>query len=254
MPIPAGNITTVNLDATTDSPATARVDLLALTQQFNALIASANGVSGMAALDASGFLAGYGRLSAPQTWTGVNTFSSASALRMTSGAPALWLMNTALALPNGLWNLSVGGDGNFYYSHNTAAAGDFSTYVTPFSLFGGANGASFLGSVSVAAATAAGHAVNKGQLDAKVYGGQVNSTGAAIYLPSGWSSSRTSVGVYVITHNLGTTLYAPVASANGGTVATSAGGITTTTFGVTTFNSTTGSATDVPFNFVVARN
>ena len=77
MPIPAGNISTVNLDATSDSPATARADLLALTQQFNTLIASANGVSGMATLDASGFLAGYGRLSAAQNWTGVNTFTAA---------------------------------------------------------------------------------------------------------------------------------------------------------------------------------
>ena len=38
---------------------------------------------------------------------------------------------------------------------------------------------------------------------ATVFGGNVDSTGSANALPPGWSSSRTSLGLYVVTHNLG---------------------------------------------------
>src|SRR5262249_39554144 len=40
-----------------------------------------------------------------------------------------------------------------------------------------------------------------------VYGGIVDPTGAAISLPSGWTSARSAKGNYVITHNFGTTDY-----------------------------------------------
>ena len=40
-------------------------------------------------------------------------------------------------------------------------------------------------------------------IQAKVFGGNVDSTGSANALPPGWTSSRTSLGLYVVTHNLG---------------------------------------------------
>lgn len=214
MPIPAGNVSTVNLDATSDSPATARADLLALTQQFNSLIASANGVSGMAALDASGFLAGYARLVAAQTWTGVNTFTASTPIILSSALPLYQGRNTALALPNGLWRFHFpSSDGNVYFQKNTAAAGDFSTNTNVF-YFGSAQ-AVFNVPVAVSSGVAAGDAVNKGQLDTKVFGGRINSTGAAISLPAGWSSVRNALGQYTVTHNFGATNYACVPVADG---------------------------------------
>jgi hypothetical protein len=49
---------------------------------------------------------------------------------------------------------------------------------------------------------------------AAVRGGSVSSTGAALSLPRGWTSTKSSTGVYVVTHNLGTTAYGVSASAN----------------------------------------
>lgn len=40
------------------------------------------------------------------------------------------------------------------------------------------------------------------------YGGKVNSAGAAIALPAGWTSTRIGAGRYTITHNIGVTLAA----------------------------------------------
>jgi len=42
----------------------------------------------------------------------------------------------------------------------------------------------------------------------ELYGGKVNDNGDAIYLPAGWTSTRTGTGEYTVTHNLGTTAYA----------------------------------------------
>jgi hypothetical protein len=41
--------------------------------------------------------------------------------------------------------------------------------------------------------------------DSKIYAGSVYMDGTAIKLPSGWTCSRTSTGVYKVTHNLGNT-------------------------------------------------
>ena len=252
MPIPAGNVTTANLDATTDSPATARADLLALTQQFNSLIASANGVSGMAALDASGFLAGYGRLVAAQTWTAVNTFTAATPIILSSASPIFRGRNTSIALPNGLWQLYLPWtDDKIYFQKNTAAAGDFSSVNNVFIL--AAAQATFSVPVAVGSGVAAGDAVNKGQLDAKVYGGHVNAAGTAVYLPTGWSSVRNSAGSFTITHNLGTTNYAPVVGSSDLGIKVNHTAIGVNSFNVQTYNLVP-NPIDSPFTFVVVRN
>ena len=259
MPIPAGNITTLNLDATSDSPATARADLLALTQQFNALIASANGVSGMATLDASGFLAGYGRLGAAQTWTGVNTFTSGVPLILSSASSIMQGRNTTLALPNGLWRLLFPHTDDFVYVHkNTAAAGDFSTAIAALRI--GATQSIFSGTVTIANGVAAGEAVNKGQLDAatvsKIYGGRIINTGTVSvgYGPTGWTVTKSAVGVTVVTHNLGTTNYSavvcPTPSASFASVVTHAAN----SFTVHTYNSAPIAVQDFDYSFVVAVN
>ena len=257
MPIPAGNITTVNLDNTADVPAIARADLLALTQQFNVLIASANGVTGMATLDASGFLAGYGRLAAAQTWTGINTFAAANPLVLSSAAPSVQGRNTGLALPNGLWRLLLpSASDNFGLQKNTAAAGDFSTLVTPF--FCNSTQATFAVPVAVGNAVAAGDAVNKGQLDAKVYAGRVNlAAGVAtiVTAPPGWTAGRTAAGNVTITHNLGVTNYAVIPSmdsGNGWTIIYNS--ITANSFIIATFNSAFVLTDAAQVGFVVVRN
>lgn len=47
--------------------------------------------------------------------------------------------------------------------------------------------------------------------DSGIYSGRIAADGSALKLPSGWSSSRTSIGTYQVTHNLGTTNYTIVA-------------------------------------------
>lgn len=49
---------------------------------------------------------------------------------------------------------------------------------------------------------------------AAVRGGAVSSTGTALSLPRGWTSTKSSTGVYVVTHNLGTTAYGVSATSN----------------------------------------
>tara|TARA_R110000822_G_C15163440_1_gene478532 strand:+ start:392 stop:814 length:423 start_codon:yes stop_codon:yes gene_type:complete len=57
MAFPTGvTIPTTNLDAATDSPASARADLLSLTQNANLIIGSYDSASGICALDASGLV------------------------------------------------------------------------------------------------------------------------------------------------------------------------------------------------------
>lgn len=255
MPIPAGNVSTVNLDATTDSPATARADLLALTQQFNTLIASANGVSGMAVLDASGFLAGYGRLSAANPWTGVNTFTGAIPIILSSANPTIQGRITSVALPNGLWRFYFPStDGDVYLTKNTAAAGDFSTNTNVLRI--GSASAAYTGTIAIAAGVAAGDAVNKGQLDAKVYGGRIanNGTASVAYGPTGWTVSRSSAGITVVTHNLGTTSYSVVVTTDGGLVLISLiSALTANSFTIATAN-LSATSVDAPYQFVVVRN
>lgn len=106
-------------------------------------------------------------------------------------------------------------------------------------------------------ATLATHLVTKSQLDAKVYGGQItnNGTAAIPYGPSGWTVSRSSLGITVVTHNLGTTSYAVTAT----TVAVLSRGtrisaFATNNFTINTFNTVDGALTDTDYHFVVSRN
>ena len=255
MPIPSGGISTVDLDATTDSPATARASaLLPAVQQFNQLIASANGVSGMAVLDASGFLAGYGRLSAAQTWTGAQTFT-ASTLTLGGVTTQLRFRDTSVALPGGLYFIQSGA-GTLRVIRNTAAAGDFSTGTYPL-IINANDSVTFVGAVSVSNGVAPGEAINRAQLDAKVYGGRVTNNGTAsiAYAPSGWSVVRNSTGQTDVTHNLGTLSYSVVVCVgeNAGTGLAQSPSIGTNSFRVQTFIG--GSATaDLAYNFVLVRN
>jgi len=56
MAFPTGTVTEANLDAATDSPASARADLLLAIQKLNLMIGSYDAASGIAALDSGGLL------------------------------------------------------------------------------------------------------------------------------------------------------------------------------------------------------
>lgn len=56
MAFPTGSVTTDNLDAATDSPASARADLLLAVQKLNDIISSYDSADGIAALDSSGLI------------------------------------------------------------------------------------------------------------------------------------------------------------------------------------------------------
>lgn len=57
MAFPTSTINTTNLDSDADSPAAARVDLLALTTAVNTIITEANTTGGVALLDGAGAIA-----------------------------------------------------------------------------------------------------------------------------------------------------------------------------------------------------
>jgi len=56
MAFPTGSVTTDNLDASTDSPATARADLLLAVQKLNDIVASYDSADGICALDTNGLV------------------------------------------------------------------------------------------------------------------------------------------------------------------------------------------------------
>jgi hypothetical protein len=86
-----------------------------------------------------------------------------------------------------------------------------------------------------------------------LYAGSVASDGTAIRLPQGWTSSRTSTGLYTITHNLGTTNYAPIVTAflNGGTGFRAAQVHTQSANSFVIDIAVSGTDTDSSFSFVV---
>lgn len=181
------------------------------------------------------------------------TGSSASPIFLNSVNPTIEGRNTALALPAGLWRMYFPSDDDrVYWQKNTHASGNFSTVTNAFHV--GAASATFIGTVVAANATLSTELVTKAQLDAKVYGGRVSSTGTATYLPSGWSSVRNSVGSYTVTHNLGTTSYASTPSVeNASNLTAGISAIATNTF--TVIVATTAAVlTDQAWTFVLARN
>ena len=185
-------------------------------------------------------------------------------VRVSAASARVELKDTTQVLPAGLWGVQSSG-GAYLLLRNTDVGGNFATVTIPLQI-SNTDVATFVGPVvaasvilsgtaTAAAATVSTELVTKGQLDTKVYGGQVNSAGTAVYLPTGWSSVRNAAGNYTITHNLGTTSYAPVVSLNGSTtLSITAITINANNFSVIAFVPASGVNTDSAFNFVVVRN
>lgn len=173
---------------------------------------------------------------------GVLTLTTAFPVVMSSASPVIEGRYT----PTGVtahWRLYMPfTDNNVYLLRNTHASGDFSTTVNVLTINGTTGDATLTGKITAANGPLAGG-----------YGGRITNAGTAAvaYGPSGWSVVRDAVGVTTVTHNLGTTSYAPVLVASAGVARPSA--ITTTTFTVTTTN-LSGTNLDMDYNFVVARN
>ena len=91
MAFPTGAVTEDNLNAATDSPASARADLLLAVQKLNDIIASYDSASGIAALDTSGLI--------------VNT-KLPNALQSSSGANITMNPNTGVVKVNNLIELT----------------------------------------------------------------------------------------------------------------------------------------------------
>lgn len=82
------------------------------------------------------------------------------------------------------------------------------------------------------------------------YAGYVNSDGSAGNLPSGWTSSKISTGLYQIVHNLGTANYSGIAIANA-TAAFCKQNATNTNDVSFVFLDAAGSVTDSKFYFTL---
>lgn len=185
---------------------------------------------------------------------GIKTFTTGSPIAMSSTVPAIQGRNTSLTLPAGAWRmLWPASDDTFYLQKNTAAGGDFSTVTNLFYI--GSTQAVINVPITIPNGVASTDAVNKSQLDAKVYGGQVTNAGTAAipYGPSGWTVNRVSAGIVTLTHNLATTNYAIVATPNTGGYTAIWSSLAANTVVINTYNAA-GAATDTGFNFVVARN
>lgn len=86
-----------------------------------------------------------------------------------------------------------------------------------------------------------------------MFTGRVTGAGASVKLPTGWTSSKNSTGIYVVTHNLGTTNYTVVCGAdNNLTVSGGAGGANS--FTVYCRAGDTGAATDSQFGFILVKD
>lgn len=187
--------------------------------------------------------------------SGVLTLTTASPIAMSSTVPAIQGRNTSLTLPAGAWRmLWPASDDTFYLQKNTAAGGDFSTVLNLFYI--GATQAVINVPVTIPNGVASTDAVNKSQLDAKVYGGRITNAGTAAvaYGPSGWTVSRAGVGNTTITHNLGTASYGIAVNNTNSTV----GSAYTATPGTNSIQIFTinaaGAAVDCDYMFTLARN
>jgi hypothetical protein len=232
-----------------DLPAGAIIEIVKTATDFRV-----NGLRGSALVGIPGAsVSGVGLLAAANTWTGLNLFTASTGVSLQASQPFIQYRDTSQALPNGLWAAQAVTTG-WRIVKNTAVAGDFSTSVNPL-FIDNSNNVSFVGRASGSNAVAASDFATKGQVDAKVYGGLVAGNGAALVLPPGWSCSRTSLGTYVVTHNLGVNNYGVVASVDGipGLTIFANGG-STTAFLVLVTTAATGAAADGAFGFVLARN
>ena len=194
--------------------------------------------------------------------SGVLTLTSAPMVSMSS--PRVDFKDTSQTLPAGLFAWQTTG-GAFRVIRNTAAGGDFSTGTFPINISAAdavtlsagisAVTGNFTGNVTGIDGTIAAHLATKGQLDAKVYGGQVTNAGTAAipYGPSGWTVSRNSVGNVTLTHNLGTTNYAIVPSPNSAVFKAIWSSLAANTVQIITYD-TANALADTGFNFVLARN
>jgi hypothetical protein len=194
-----------------------------------------------------------------ETITGVKTLTGSPTIQNTF--PAINFKDNDLANnAGGLWQLAIA-NAAVQFIKNTAVAGDFSTFIIPFSLdaAGAATFTStaiFNGTVTAANATASTHLVTKVQLDGKTFGLRVdNPSGTATIAtgPSGWTINRAGAGLIDLTHNLGTTAYALSITVLSGTLCTSYTSLTSTSvrLQVTT---TGGTFTDSSFSVVLSVN
>lgn len=86
-----------------------------------------------------------------------------------------------------------------------------------------------------------------------IYGGSVFTGGTSAGLPTGWTSVKAASGQYTVTHNLGTSSYAVVAttiSVNTRALSTVA---STNSFTVYAGNATNSGPEDNPFTFILFR-
>ena len=83
------------------------------------------------------------------------------------------------------------------------------------------------------------------------FSGYINSDGTAGHLPSGWSSSRSGVGQYTITHNLGTSNYTTLAIPVGANDIVKINSVGTNSVSLVFLDSKTQSLTDNQFYFTI---
>ncbi len=190
--------------------------------------------------------------------SGILTLTTGSPIAMSSTVPAIQGRNTSLTLPAGAWRmLWPASDDTFYLQKNTAGAGDFSTVTNLF--YVGATQAVINVPLTVPNGVSPGDAVNKSQLDAKVYGGRITNAGTAAvaYGPSGWTVARDGAGLTTVTHNLGTTNYAVVLTPGPNVVnvaASVSAALGANSFQARTWISSGSTAADYDYSFTLVRN
>lgn len=251
MAIPTGGLTVANLDAGTDRPDLARVELLAGIQKINEILAKlplyADGEqSGTGTQRVGNLKIGSESMPAWPSEYRVADIGDRAAIIDTSDGRTIVVNN---AFHNGTnWIAKITGPATFItfetngnVTTSTApsvAAGAVLTFTERFAI-------SNTGAVTIGGSLA--------RHNGNIFHGRVDSAGVAIRLPAGWTSLRNSAGSYTITHNLGTTAYSLTQSSSEVAnvfVSSAIGNRTATTFVIAVFN-VTPTAVDSGINFTL---
>jgi len=127
--------------------------LTSLGVSGNATVGGTFGATGATTLSSTLAVTGAATLSSTLTINGTTTFNGLPILQTAAGSAQLEFRENDQTLPAGRWRFTADADA-FQLRHNTAVAGDFSTYATPISV-NASNNTTITGTLTVSSTVTA---------------------------------------------------------------------------------------------------